>query len=35
MLYVGVSRSRYEHGLKIYLPNNMTSTVNVVYYELL
>ena len=35
MLYVGVSRSRYEKGLKIFLPDEMTSTANIVYYELL
>ena len=35
MLYVGVSRSRYEKGLKIFLPDETTSTTNIVYYELL
>ena len=35
MLYVGVSRSRYKKGLKIFLPEQTTSTNNVVYYELL
>ena len=35
MLYVGVSRSRHEKGLKIFLPDEMKSTANIVYYELL
>ena len=35
MLYVGVSRSRYAKGLKIFLPDETTSTTNIVYYELL
>jgi hypothetical protein len=35
MLYVGVSRSRHEKGLKIFLPDEMKSTTNIVYYELL